>query len=149
MLEVLNPYYLWIKAFHIIAVIAWMAGMLYLPRLYVYHAEVAPSSPESAKFKIMERRLLKAIVNPAMGATWLLGLTLVLTPASGGFAQGWLHAKLLLVLALSGLHGVFARWRRDFAKDQNRHTQRFYRIWNEVPAVLMVGIVILVVVKPF
>jgi len=149
MLEMLNPYYLWIKAFHIIAVIAWMAGMLYLPRLYVYHAEVAPGSPESAKFKVMERRLLKAIVNPAMGATWVLGLTLALTPASGGLAQGWLHAKLALVLGLSALHGVFARWQREFANDRNRHTQRFYRTWNEVPALLMVGIVILVVVKPF
>ena len=149
MLDGLNPYYLWIKAFHIIAVIAWMAGMLYLPRLYVYHAEVAPGSPESAKFKVMERRLLKAIVNPAMIATWLLGLTLVLTPASGGFAQGWLHAKLALVIGLSALHGMFTRWLRDFANDANRHTQRFYRIWNEVPAVLMVLIVILVVVQPF
>jgi protoporphyrinogen IX oxidase len=149
MLEALDPYYLWIKAFHIIAVIAWMAGMLYLPRLYVYHAEVAPNSPESAKFKVMERRLLKAIVNPAMLATWLLGITLALTPASGGFGQPWLHAKLALVLGLSALHGVFARWQREFAKDGNRHTQQFYRVWNEVPAVLMVGIVILVVVKPF
>jgi putative membrane protein len=149
MLDGLNPYYLWIKAFHIVAVIAWMAGMLYLPRLFVYHAEVAPGSAESAKFKVMERRLLKAIVNPAMIATWLLGLTLVLTPASGGFAQGWLLVKVALVLALSGLHGVFVRWLRDFANDANRHTQRFYRIWNEAPAVLMVFIVILVVVKPF
>ena len=149
MLDVLNPHYLWIKAFHIIAVIAWMAGMLYLPRLYVYHAEVAPGSPESAKFKVMERRLLTAIMNPAMGATWLLGLTLALTPASGGFAQSWLHAKLTLVVILSGIHGLFSRWQRDFAKDANRYPQRFYRIWNEVPAVLMVIIVILVVVKPF
>jgi putative membrane protein len=149
MLEALNPFYLWIKAFHIVAVMAWMAGMLYLPRLFVYHSEVAPNSPESAKFKVMERRLLKAIVNPAMIATWLLGLTLVLTPASGGFAQGWLHAKLALVVGMSALHGVFSKWRRNFAADANRHTQRFYRIWNEVPAVLMVFIVILVVVKPF
>jgi putative membrane protein len=149
MLDVLSPYYLWIKAFHIIAVIAWMAGLLYLPRLYVYHSEVAPGSPESAKFKVMERRLLKAIMGPAMGATWLLGLTLVLTPASGGFAQGWLHAKLTLVVVLSAIHGLYSRWQRDFANDANRHPQRVYRIWNEVPAVLMVFIVILVVVKPF
>jgi len=149
MFEALNPLYLWIKAFHIIAVIAWMAGMLYLPRLYVYHCEVAPGSAEAARFKIMERRLLRAIINPAMIATWLLGITLVLTPASGGIAQPWLHAKLFLVLCLTGLHGLFSRWRRDFAKDANRHDQRFYRIWNEVPAVLMVLIVILVVVKPF
>src|SRR5262249_22705702 len=149
MFEALNPVYLWIKAFHIIAVIAWMAGMLYLSRLFVYHYEVAPGSPESARFKIMERRLLRAIINPAMIATWLLGITLVLTPASGGLAQPWLEAKLALVLALSGLHGLFSRWRRDFAKDANHHSQRFFRIWNEVPAVLMVLIVILVVVKPF
>lgn len=149
MFEALNPFYLWIKAFHIIAVIAWMAGMLYLPRLYVYHCEVAPSSPESARFKVMERRLLRAIVNPAMIAAWLLGIALVLTPASGGIGQSWLHAKLLLVLGLSATHGVFSKWRKDFEKDANRHSQRFYRIWNEVPAVLMIGIVILVVVKPF
>jgi len=149
MFEALNPFYPWIKAFHIIAVIAWMAGMLYLPRLFVYHCAVTPRSPESERFKIMERRLLRAILNPAMIAAWLLGITLVLTPASGGIAQPWLHAKLTLVLALSIAHGLFSRWRREFAADSNRHTQRFYRIWNEVPAVLMVFIVILVVVKPF
>ena len=149
MLDALNPYYLWIKAFHIIAVIAWMAGMLYLPRLFVYHADVAPGSSESAKFKVMERRLLKAIVNPAMIATWLLGLTLALTPASGGFAQGWLYAKLGLVLGMSALHGFFSRCQRDFVNDANRYSQRFYRVYNEIPAILMVLIVILVVVKPF
>jgi len=149
MLEVLNPFYLWIKAFHVIAVIAWMAGLLYLPRLYVYHADVAALSPESAKFKVMERRLLKGIMNPAMIATWVLGLTLALTPASGGFGQGWLHAKLGLVIGLSALHGFFSRCQWDFANDANRYSQWFYRIYNEVPAVLMVFIVILVVVKPF
>jgi putative membrane protein len=149
MLDVLNPYYLWIKAFHIIAVIAWMAGMLYLPRLFVYHAEVAPGSPESAKFKVMERRLLKAIMNPSMGAAWLLGFTLALAPASGGFSQGWLHAKLGLVIGMSALHGFFTKCQRDFANDANRYSSRFYRIWNEIPALLMVFIVILVVVKPF
>jgi putative membrane protein len=149
MLDVLNPYYLWIKAFHVIAVIAWMAGMLYLPRLFVYHAEVPPASPEAAKFKVMERRLLNAIMKPAISATWLLGLTLALTPASGGFSQGWLHAKLGLVIGMSALHGFFAKCQRDFAKDANRYSSRFYRIWNEIPAVLMVFIVILVVVKPF
>jgi putative membrane protein len=97
----------------------------------------------------MERRLLRAIINPAMIAAWLLGIALILTPASGGIAQPWLHAKLFLVLCLTALHGLYSRWRRDFAKDANRHDQRFYRIWNEVPAVLMVFIVILVVVKPF
>jgi len=149
MLEALNPFYLWIKAFHVMAVIAWMAGMLYLPRLYVYHCQVAPGSAESERFKVMERRLLRGIVNPSMIAVWVLGLALALAPASGGFGQSWLHAKLLLVLALSASHGLFSKWRKDFANDKNAHTENFYRVWNEVPAVLMVLIVILVVVKPF
>ena len=149
MLEVLNPFYLWIKAFHVLAVIAWMAGMLYLPRLYVYHCEVQPGSSESERFKTMEARLYRGIVNPAMIAVWLLGIVLILTPASGGFNQGWLHAKLFLVICLSGSHGLFSKWRKDFAKDANRYSQRIYRIWNEVPAVLAVIIVILVIVKPF
>jgi putative membrane protein len=149
MLDVLSPYYLWIKALHIIAVIAWMAGMLYLPRLFVYHAEAAPTSPEAAKFKVMERRLLHAIMNPAMIATWLLGLMLAFTPASGGFDQGWLQAKLGLVIGMSALHGFFSRCQRDFANDTNRYSQRFYQVYNEIPAVLMVFIVILVVVRPF
>jgi putative membrane protein len=149
MLEFLNPFYLWIKAFHIMAVIAWMAGMLYLPRLYVYHCQVVPGSPESERFKVMERRLLRGIVNPSMIAVWILGLTLAFMPASGGFGQGWLHAKLLLVVALSGVHGLFSKWRKDFLADRNTKTGNFYRIWNEVPAIIMVFIVILVVVKPF
>ena len=149
MLEVLNPFYLWIKALHILAVIAWMAGMLYLPRLYVYHCEVEPGSAESERFKTMERRLLQGIVNPAMIAVWVLGLMLGFTPASGGWMQGWLIAKVLLVLGLSAAHGLFSKWRKDFARDANRYSQRFYRIWNEAPAVLAVLIVVLVVVKPF
>jgi protoporphyrinogen IX oxidase len=147
--DFLNSLYPWIKAFHIIAVIAWMAGMLYLPRLYVYHCEVAPTSPESERFKIMERRLLRIIVNPSMIAVWLLGITLAFTPASGGWHQGWLEAKLILVVAMTTLHGFFARWRKDFARDQNHHSQRFYRLMNEVPVGLMAIIVILAVVKPF
>jgi len=149
MFEALNPFYLWIKAFHIIAVIAWMAGMLYLPRLFFYHCEAAPGTPDSERFKRMERRLLRIIINPAMAAVWLFGITLALTPASGGPMQGWLMAKFVLVLALSGLHGLFSRWRKDFAFDRNRHSKRFYAAWNEVPAVLMIAIVLLVVVKPF
>jgi putative membrane protein len=144
--------YQWIKAFHIIAVIAWMAGMLYLPRLFVYHCAADKGSAQSETFKVMERRLLRGIINPAMVATWGLGLWLAwLGPDSryGWFASGWLDAKLVLVLALSALHGLLARWRKDFAVDNNRHSQRFYRIINEVPAILMVGIVILAVVKPF
>jgi putative membrane protein len=144
--------YEWIKAFHIIAVIAWMAGMLYLPRLFVYHCAAEKGSVQSETFKIMERRLLRAITNPAMVATWLLGLWLAWHgPDSryGWFASGWLQAKLMLVLALSALHGFFARWVRDFAVDRNRHSQKFYRVINELPTLIMIGIVILAVVKPF
>jgi protoporphyrinogen IX oxidase len=144
--------YQWVKAFHIIAVIAWMAGMLYLPRLFVYHCAAEKGSIQSETFKVMERRLLRGIINPAMAATWLLGLWLAWHgPDSryGWFAAGWLDAKLVLVLILSALHGFLARWRKDFAANNNRHSQRFYRIINEVPTVLMIAIVILAVVKPF
>jgi protoporphyrinogen IX oxidase len=144
--------YEWIKAFHIIAVIAWMAGMLYLPRLFVYHCAAEKGSVQSETFKVMERRLLRAIINPAMVATWVFGLWLAwLGPDSryGWFASPWLWAKLVLVLALSAVHGMLARWRKDFAADRNVHSQRFYRIINEIPAILLIGIVILVVVKPF
>ena len=144
--------YEWIKAFHIIAVIAWMAGMLYLPRLFVYHCAAENGSVQSETFKVMERRLLRAIINPAMVATWVFGLWLAwLGPDSryGWFASGWLWAKIILVLALSAVHGLLARWRKDFAQDCNRHSQKFYRIINEVPTVLMILIVLLVVLKPF
>jgi len=144
--------YQWIKAFHIIAVIAWMAGMLYLPRLFVYHCAAEKDSVQSETFKIMERRLLRAIINPAMIATWLLGLWLAWHgPDSryGWFATGWFEAKVVLVIALSALHVFFARWVKDFAADRNRHHARFYRIINELPTAIMIGIVILAVVKPF
>jgi protoporphyrinogen IX oxidase len=139
--------YEWIKALHVIAVIAWMAGMLYLPRLFVYHCESETGSKQSETFKVMERRLLKAIINPAMIVTWLAGLYLAWT--GHWLSAGWLHGKLLLVLVLSGIHGFFSRCVRDFAADRNTRSQKFYRIINEVPTVLMIGIVILVVVKPF
>jgi putative membrane protein len=139
--------YEWIKALHVIAVIAWMAGMLYLPRLFVYHCEAQIGSKQSETFKVMERRLLKAIINPAMAVTWLAGLYLAW--AGHWFLAGWLHGKLLLVIAMSGLHGFLARCGKDFAADRNLRSQKFYRVINEVPTVLMVGIVILVVVKPF
>ena len=139
--------YEWIKALHVIAVIAWMAGMLYLPRLFVYHCEAETGSKQSETFKVMERRLLRAIINPAMIATWLLGLGLAWQ--GGWFAAHWLQTKIVLVLALSGIHGLLARWVRDFAADRNRMSQKFYRGIKEIPAVLMVGIVILAVVKPF
>jgi len=144
--------YGWIKALHIIAVIAWMAGMFYLPRLYVYHCTAEKGSVQSETFKIMERRLLRIIVNPAMIGTWVFGLWLAwLGPDSryGWFASGWLQAKIALVVALSILHAMLARWRRDFAADCNLHSQKFYRIINEVPTVLMIIIVLLVVLKPF
>jgi putative membrane protein len=143
--------YEWIKAFHIIAVIAWMAGMLYLPRLFVYHCAAEQGSVQSETFKMMERRLLRAIINPAMVATWVFGLWLAwLGPDSryGWFASGWLWAKIILVLGLSAVHGLLARWRKDFAQDRNRHSQTFYRIINEIPTVLMILIVLLVVLKP-
>jgi protoporphyrinogen IX oxidase len=139
--------YLWLKALHVIAVIAWMAGMLYLPRLFVYHCEAPVGSPQSETFKVMEQRLLHAIINPAMGATWVLGLWLAWD--SGFYRAGWLHAKFALVLAMSAVHGQLTRYVRDFAADKNRHSQKFYRILNEIPTILMIFIVILVIVKPF
>jgi putative membrane protein len=139
--------YLWLKAFHIIAVIAWVAGMLYLPRLFVYHCETKPGSPESERFKVMERKLLRTIINPSMIAVWLLGLTLAF--ASHAYEQGWFQTKFILVLVLSGIHGFYASCVKAFARDANKRSQRFYRIINEVPALLMVAIVILAVVKPF
>lgn len=139
--------YEWIKAVHVIAVIAWMAGMLYLPRLMVYHTEAQTGSIQSETFKIMERRLLKGIINPAMILTWIAGLYLAWSVFA--FKGGWLHGKLALVLVLSGIHGYLVGRVRAFAEDRNDKTARFYRILNEVPAVLMVLIVILVIVKPF
>jgi len=139
--------YDWLKAFHLIAVIAWMAGMLYLPRLFVYHCGAEPGSRQSESFKTMERRLLKAIINPAMIATWVLGLWLAWS--GGWLAAGWFHAKLALVLILSGVHALFSRWVKDFAADRNRRSATFYRIVNEVPTLLMIAIVILAIVKPF
>jgi len=139
--------FLWLKALHVIAVIAWMAGMLYLPRLFVYHCVAEPGSSQSETFKVMERRLLRAIINPAMTVTWVVGLWLMW--AGGFLGSGWMHAKLVLVLAMSAVHGMLSRWVRDFAADRNRHSQKFYRIINEVPTILMIGIVILVIVKPF
>jgi protoporphyrinogen IX oxidase len=139
--------YDWIKAFHVIAVIAWMAGMLYLPRLFVYHCGAEKGSVQSETFKVMERRLLKAIINPAMIAVWILGLILVWQ--GEWWRSGWMHGKFALVLILSGVHGAFVRWVREFAADRNERPASFYRIWNEVPTLLMIGIVILVIVKPF
>ena len=136
-----------LKALHIISVIAWMAGLLYLPRLFVYHASLPPGSEaQSATFKVMERRLLKAIMNPALIATWLFGVALAWM--SGFYASPWLQAKFALVLAMTGIHGWLARMVKDFAADRNTRGHRFYRVLNEVPTLLMIGIVILAIVKP-
>jgi len=139
--------YLWLKALHVIAVIAWMAALLYLPRLMVYHSAAEPGSKQSETFKIMEQRLLRFIATPAMIASWLFGIALMLEGAL--FRAGWMQAKFVLVLALSALHGLNAKWTKDFAADRNRRPARFYRIMNEAPTLLMIAIVILVIVKPF
>jgi len=143
----LLEYTSWVIAFHVIAVITWMAAMLYLPRLFVYHTETTPGSESSERFKVMERKLLKGIMNPSMIAVWILGPLLVWL--TGAETQTWFQLKFLLVIILSGMHGFFVRCWRDFANDRNTRPARFYRIVNEVPALLMVLIVILVIVKPF
>lgn len=142
-----DGFYLWAKAIHVIAVMSWMAGMLYLPRLFVYHVDAAPGSVQSETFKVMERRLLRGIINPAMILSWTLGLWLAWK--GFGFSGGWLHAKIAAVLALSAMHGYLARAVREFAEDRNKKPARHWRIVNEVPTLLMVIIVILVIVKPF
>ncbi len=140
-------WYNWVKAFHIISVMAWMAGMLYLPRLFVYHCAAPVGSELSETFKVMERRLLRAIINPAMIASFVFGLWLVWL---GGWAFAtWFQAKFVLVIIMTGVHGMLSRYRRDFAADQNRHSPKFYRIINEVPTLLMIVIVLLAVLKPF
>jgi putative membrane protein len=144
----LAEWYPWVKAFHIISVMAWMAGMLYLPRLYVYHCDAAPGSPQSETFKVMERRLLRAIINPAMIAAFVFGGLLIATPGVVDWSQAWPWLKSALVISMTAVHGFLSRWRRMFAVDANRHTAGFYRAINEVPTVLLVSIVILVVVKP-
>lgn len=148
-MSVLAALYPWFKTLHILSVIAWMAGLLYLPRLFVYHAGTARGSETSETLKVMERRLLRAIMTPAMIATYLFGILLALTPGIVDWHRGWIYAKLALVAALTGMHFAAARWRRDFAADRNRHDARFYRAMNEVPTLILIGIVILVVVKPF
>lgn len=145
----LAPLYPWTKALHLISDFAWIAGVLYLPRLFVYHAEVSKGSSESERFKIMERRLLKQITVPAMISAWFFGILLVLTPGAVDWHAGWWHLKLLCVLILSGFTGAASKWRRDFLEDRNRRPARFYRFANEVPTVLLIVIVIMVIVQPF
>jgi putative membrane protein len=148
MLDWLVPLYPWTKSLHIIAVIAWLAGLLYLPRLFVYHCGAAKGSDKSETFKLMERRLLRAIINPAMIATFVFGIALLATPGLIDWGAWWIYAKLALVLLLAGMHGLFARWRRDFEADRNTRPARTYRIANEVPTLLMIALVVLAVVKP-
>ena len=145
--DALADYLSWILAFHIIAVIAWMSGLLYLPRLFVYHTQTAPGSDGSERFKVMERKLLRGIINPAMIAVWISGP--LMAWLTGAYLDTWLQAKFALVLLMSGYHGYLSARRKDFAQDRNTKSERFYRITNEIPAALMVFIVILVVVKPF
>ncbi len=142
-----DNFYLWAKAIHVIAVISWMAGMLYLPRLFIYHTQAGAGSPQSETFKLMERRLLRVIINPAMVLTWVFGLWLAWE--GFGFQATWLYIKFACVLALSAVHGYFSKHVRLFAKDKHEKSVKHWRIVNEVPTVLMVAIVILVIVKPF
>ena len=141
--------YLWIKALHIIAIVAWMAGMLYLPRLFVYHAGAEPGSAQSETFKVMERRLLRGIMNPAMILTFLLGGLLAANLGSGLMTMGWFHLKLLCVLGLAAVHGMMSAWRRAFDEDRNRKSVTFFRVINEIPTALLIIIVVMAVVKPF
>lgn len=147
MQDFVTDHYLLLKALHIIAVISWLAGLLYLPRLFVYHAGKAPGSEASEMLKIMEHRLLRYIMTPAMIAALLLGLVLMGQP--GIMAFGWLHMKLGLLLLLFGFHGACSRWRKDFSADHNTKSAKFFRIANEVPTVIMIAVVLLAVTKPF
>jgi putative membrane protein len=146
-MEFFYPWLLWIKALHVVAVISWMAGLLYLPRLFVYHCAASIGSPQSETFKVMERRLLRFIMTPAMIVSWIFGLALMISAA--WIKAPWMHAKLLLVLVLSGVHGWLSVCVKRFASDQNRKSGRYFRFVNEIPTVLMIIIVVLVVVKPF
>jgi putative membrane protein len=149
-LSFLAVLYPWTKSLHVIAVIAWMAGLFYLPRLYVYHCSLVRGSAESERFKVMERRLLKQIMVPAMLATWFFGALLVLTPGIVDWAHfNWWYVKLVTVLLMTGFQGAAGKWRRQFLEDRNQKPERFYRVANEVPTVLMVITVIMVVAKPF
>jgi len=144
----LLEHYLWIKALHIISVMAWMAGMLYLPRLFVYHAAAQKSSELSETLKIMERRLLRFIINPAMITAFIFG-GLMLWSMPELFQELWMHIKLMALVLMTAVHGLYARWRKTFERDENIRPARFYRIWNEVPTVLMIVIVLMAVAKPF
>lgn len=145
----LNDWSLWIKALHVISVIAWMAGLLYLPRLFVYHAEAEPGSPQSEIFKVMERRLLRAIMNPAMIAAFVFGGLMLATPGLIDWSSGWIWVKLVAVAVVTVMHHVFGRWRKEFEADAKRRPTKTYRIANEVPTLMMIIIVIMVIARPF
>lgn len=145
----MGDYYEWFKSLHVISVIAWMAGMLYLPRLYVYHADAEVGSDKSETFKIMERRLLRAITNPAMVASFIFGGLMLATPGAIDWSMGWIWVKLAMIAAMAAIHGLLARWRRDFEADRNVRSAKFYRMWNEAPTIPLIVIVIMVIVKPF
>jgi putative membrane protein len=137
----------WIKVVHVFAAFAWMAGMLYLPRLFVYHTETTPGTAEYARFVTMEQKLLRAIINPSMIVVWIFGLTLAIV--TGAYQDTWLQVKFSLVVAMTGIHGAFTAWFKAFARGENRHSARFFRLWNEIPAILLLGILIMVLVQPF
>jgi protoporphyrinogen IX oxidase len=148
-IDFLAGLYPWTKALHIMAVIAWMAGLLYLPRLFVYHCDTTGGAADSERFKVMERRLLRAIMNPAMIAAYLFGTALLLTPGVVDWHAGWIYVKLAAIAVLTGMHHVYAIWYQHFAADGPRRSPKVYRIANEVPALMMIIIVIMVVVRPF
>jgi protoporphyrinogen IX oxidase len=142
-------FYPWIKVGHLFAVVAWMAGLFYLPRLFVYHTDAAPGSDKAETFKVMERRLLRGIMNPAMVMTYVFGIALAATPGLVDWSRGWIWVKLLGVAGLTLYHHLLGRWRRDFAANRNQRGPRFYRFINEIPTLLLLLIIIMVVVKPF
>lgn len=149
MQDFILTHYLWFKSVHLIAVISWMAGLLYLPRLFVYHADADKGSKASETFKVMEFRLLRYIMGPASIATWLLGGLMLWANWAGIMGMGWMHAKLALVVLLTGFHHACMAWRKKFAKDQNVKSSKFFRMVNEIPTLIMIAIVILAIVKPF
>lgn len=148
-IDVLAPWYVWTKSFHLISVIAWMAGLFYLPRLYVYHCQVEIGSAQSELFKVMERRLLRAIMNPAMSAAWLFGVLLVLTPGVVNWGSGWWWGKVIGLSTMTWFHHDLALARKKFERDANDRSERTWRIMNEVPTAALILIVIMVIVKPF
>ncbi len=148
MIDIFGQYYNWIKALHVIAVMSWMAGMLYLPRLYVYHVDAKKDSDLSNTLKTMERRLLRFIMNPAMMLSWLFGILMIAANPSL-FDNGWMHVKFVLVVLMTILHMIFAKWRKEFEVDKNSRSVKFYKIWNEAPTVMLILIVIMAIAEPF